>query len=81
MSRSSLVAVLSLFAPLTLTGCMETMPGPERPRPPQRPVACTMNYAPVCAIRRGQQRTFSNSCLARSERWRIIYQGPCREPR
>lgn len=81
MSRSILIATLSLVAPLALAGCMETMPRPERPRPPNQSGACTMNYAPVCAVKRGQQRTFSNACLARSERWRIVREGPCQEPR
>jgi hypothetical protein len=51
-------------------------PGPPpRPRPPQ---ACTMEYRPVCATRRGQVRTFSNACSARAEDWRIVdSQGPC----
>lgn len=45
-------------------------PGPL-PRPPQQQ-ACTMEYAPVCATRRGQVRTFSNACSAQAADWRII---------
>lgn len=50
-------------------------PGPG-PVPPQR--ACTREYAPVCATRRGAVRTFPNACEARSADWRIVdTNGPC----
>jgi hypothetical protein len=68
---------------LALGGCMETMPGPDRPRPerprPPRPEAgmCTKEYAPVCAIRGGQRKTFGNACEARAQRYRVISQQPC----
>jgi len=38
---------------------------------------CTREYAPVCARRRGDVRTFPNACEARSARWRVIGDGPC----
>lgn len=67
----------ALGAAVALGGCtnMETMPGPSSPG---QTVACTMEYAPVCATRRGQVRTFSNACSARAEDWRIVDNGgPC----
>ena len=79
MQRSIIILALSVAAPMALTGCMETMPRPERPRPPERPLACTREFAPVCAMQRGQQRTFENACVARSQRWRIVHNGPCAE--
>ncbi|MCZ8548241.1 hypothetical protein OOJ09_29055 [Mesorhizobium qingshengii] len=45
---------------------------------PKRPVACTLQYAPVCAIRGGRSRTFSNECLARADGFRRVHAGRCR---
>lgn len=51
--------------------------------PSRRPVtkSCTMEYDPVCARRPGstELRTFPNACLARLERYEVIYRGVCRE--
>lgn len=38
---------------------------------------CTREYAPVCASRRGNVRTFSNACEARAASWRVVGNGPC----
>jgi len=38
---------------------------------------CTREYAPVCASRRGEVRTFPNACEARAARWRVVGDGPC----
>ncbi len=38
---------------------------------------CTREYAPVCASRRGEARTFPNACEARAARWRIVGNGAC----
>jgi hypothetical protein len=74
----SILPLSSLAAVVLLTGCMEDMPRPERPRPP-RPdeIACTREYAPVCAARRGKRKTFSNACMARAERYTVISSQPC----
>lgn len=42
-----------------------------------RPQFCTREYAPVCARRYGQLRTFPNSCEARAAGWRIVDGGSC----
>jgi hypothetical protein len=47
------------------------------PRPPG-PSFCTREYQPVCASRRGEQRTFANPCLADRADYRIIHRGECR---
>lgn len=39
---------------------------------------CTREYRPVCGIRNGRQRTYSNACVARRAGARIIGQGQCR---
>ncbi len=38
---------------------------------------CTREYAPVCATRRGRERTFGNACEADVEGYRVIYSGQC----
>ncbi|RAZ89581.1 peptidase [Mesorhizobium hawassense] len=38
---------------------------------------CTREYAPVCARRHGQERTFPNACEARAADYRIVGDGPC----
>lgn len=46
------------------------------PRP--GPTACTREYRPVCATRRGNTRSFGNACEARAADYRIVDQnGPC----
>lgn len=45
-------------------------------QPPQ--MACTQEYRPVCAERRGQTRTFGNACSAESEGYNVIRPGECR---
>jgi hypothetical protein len=64
---------------LLLAGCMETMPGPERPQQPRptKPRVCTQEYAPVCAAKGWERKTFGNACMARAERYRVISQKPC----
>lgn len=40
--------------------------------------ACTREFAPVCGVsRRGDRRTFGNSCEAENARYRIVRPGPC----
>lgn len=40
------------------------------------PTFCTREYAPVCARRHGEERTFPNACEARAADYRIIGCGP-----
>jgi hypothetical protein len=42
-----------------------------------RPVACTREFAPVCAVRGSAVRTFDNGCLARASGFRTIRAGSC----
>ncbi|MBU4527923.1 MAG: hypothetical protein KUA43_12965 [Hoeflea sp.] len=67
-------AVLAVAA-VVLSGCevTETSGNTYRPGP-----VCPMNYDPVCAERRGQERTFPNACQARAEDWRVVSSGQCR---
>jgi len=80
MTRS-ILPVAGLAAFLMLTGCMEDMPGPERPRPPHKDgPMCTREYAPVCAVRGRKQKTFSNACMARAKDYVVIRPGTCNRP-
>ncbi|WP_446720664.1 Kazal-type serine protease inhibitor domain-containing protein [Mesorhizobium sp. L-8-3] len=49
----------------------------QRPVPARSPV-CTREFAPVCARRGGQRRTFTNACLARTSGFEVVYRGQCR---
>ncbi|TPN77528.1 peptidase [Mesorhizobium sp. CU2] len=40
-------------------------------------IFCTREYAPVCARRHGDVRTFPNACEARAADYRIVGDGPC----
>jgi hypothetical protein len=42
-----------------------------------RPVACTREFAPVCAVRGNARRTFDNACLARANGFLVIRAGRC----
>ncbi|HUD92775.1 hypothetical protein [Sphingobium sp.] len=79
--KRSILSIGGLAAVLILGGCMETMPGPDRPRPPHPPrpekPICTREYAPVCAAKGWRRKTFSNACMARAERYTVISPKPC----
>lgn len=70
-----------------LASCVVVEEGPGmRPPPPPGPPpgrgdVCTREYAPVCGERRGDRQTFGNSCIARSEGFRIVHGGECRADR
>lgn len=76
MMRSAITAI-GLATMFVTTGCVENMPGPDRPRP-EKPKVCTQEYAPVCAVRGRQRKTFSNACMARAERYTVVGEGACK---
>ena len=39
---------------------------------------CSQQYHPVCAVRNGARRTYSNSCTAAAAGAQVIHQGQCR---
>jgi hypothetical protein len=43
-----------------------------------RPIACTLEHAPVCARRGNQQRNFSNACNAQASGFVVVHRGQCR---
>ncbi|MGE4429173.1 MAG: hypothetical protein AB7E05_00360 [Sphingobium sp.] len=80
----------ALGALVLLAGCYEDGRRPGHSRPPypdrpgherpghDRPRACTREYAPVCAVRGNREKTFSNSCMARADGYRVVADGQCR---
>lgn len=74
---AGLAGILTILAACTV---VVDEPGPLPPSPGG---ICTREYAPVCGQRGGDRQTFGNSCVARSEGYRVIYGGACRrdEPR
>lgn len=65
-------AVLTAAA-LSLSGCEVTETSGNYSAGPM----CPANYNPVCAERRGEERTFPNACQARQSDWRIVSSGQC----
>jgi len=51
--------------------------GSDRPGRPDRPQVCTREYAPVCARRGNNIRTFGNACEAQAASYRIVSRGRC----
>lgn len=74
MLARRIIGLAGLAAMLFLAHAVDAQ---ERGRP-DRPQACTREYAPVCATGRGGRRTFSNACMARSEGFRVVHRGACR---
>jgi hypothetical protein len=75
----SLAAILRGLAPVLaglalLSACTVVV---EEPRPGPGP-GCSREFRPVCARRHGEQRTFTNACLADRAGWRIVHRGECR---
>jgi cyclic lactone autoinducer peptide len=39
---------------------------------------CPMIYQPVCAVKHGHHKTYSNACVARGAHARVVHDGECR---
>jgi hypothetical protein len=44
----------------------------------RRPGVCTMQYDPVCGVRNGVSKTYSNACFAAADGAKVVAKGPCR---
>lgn len=67
----------ALFIALLAAACTVVVDDNPPPRPGPQPQICTREFAPVCAARNGERRTFSNECLAETSGFRIIADGGC----
>lgn len=65
-----LVPILAAVSPVL---AQETQPV----KPPQGETACTMEYAPVCAKRGAEEKTFGNRCTAEAAGYEIVASGEC----
>ncbi len=64
----------ALLAMLTLSSTEQAAAGHYRP---DRPVACTQEYIPVCAVNHGIPTTYPNACLAGSVGAQVVSLGRC----
>jgi len=71
---SLLGAAALAAAAMILSGCEVT----ETTQTYASGPVCPQIYDPVCAERRGDERTFPNACEARTAGWRIVADGQCR---
>ena len=73
------IAAFAFAAMALLSACTVVVEEP-RPVPPPgpQPGFCTREYAPVCARRGDDRRTFNNGCLAEAAGYRILRPGECR---
>ena len=39
---------------------------------------CPMIYQPVCALKHGHHKTYSNRCVARNAHARVVHDGECK---
>ena len=47
------------------------------PKPIPKPFVCTMQYDPVCGIKNGVQKTYSNMCFLRNSGAIFLHKGEC----
>lgn len=57
--------------------CRRQTPRPPSPPITERPKVCPQIYAPVCASRGAERRTFDNECVARGNGFTVIRNGTC----
>jgi hypothetical protein len=51
--------------------------GDPTPKPTKTPIFCIETYIPVCAVRDGVQKTYSNGCFARADDAKVVADGEC----
>ncbi len=73
------MSALTLLLGALLSACVvEQVPGPgPGPFQQERPEFCAQEYAPVCARRGRERRSFANACRAESAGFRVLGDGEC----
>ena len=54
--------------------------GEATPQPTKTPIFCTENYDPVCGVKDGAQKTYSNACFAKADDANVVAAGECPKP-
>ena len=54
--------------------------GDATPQPTKTPIFCTENYDPVCGVKDGAQKTYSNACFAKADDANVVAAGECPKP-
>jgi hypothetical protein len=63
------------------TPTLTPAPAPEpTPSATPEPMFCTEDYAPVCGVKEGASKTYSNACHARADGATVSAQGECPKP-
>jgi len=60
------------YLPIRAGRCRPDASGSSR-----SPKMCPMIYAPVCAAKAGDRRTFGNRCSAEADGYRVVHNGAC----
>nr|WP_295461796.1 Kazal-type serine protease inhibitor [Mesorhizobium sp.] len=76
MHVAAIIRYLAIMTLAVLAGCV-VVEGPVEPDPQY----CTREYAPVCARRGDDRRTFPNDCEAERAGYYVIRDGECRRDR
>ena len=54
--------------------------GDPTPTPTKTPIFCTENYDPVCGVKDGATKTYSNACFAKADDANVVADGECPKP-
>jgi hypothetical protein len=51
-----------------------------KPKPTKPPIFCAETYIPVCGVKDGAKKTYSNDCFARADDAKVVADGACPKP-
>ncbi len=54
--------------------------GDPTPKPTKTPIFCVETYIPVCAVKDGAPKTYSNDCFAKADGATVASEGECPKP-
>ena len=50
------------------------------PKPTKPPIFCDETYIPVCGVKDGARKTYSNACFAKADDAKVVADGECPKP-